>query len=142
MIKPIDKIIKSRHFYPVLLILLLGLVVFSWFSSNLIFSYGDVRFNFNPQGTWSNYFHGWGEEGVGSSSIQAIPFIFYETTLALWSYIGLPLFLFQRLVYYLLFVIGGLSVYFLVITLVKDRRRYLAGTIAALFYMFNSFALI
>ncbi|MFA5358751.1 MAG: alpha-(1-_3)-arabinofuranosyltransferase family protein [Patescibacteria group bacterium] len=136
------RLFQSKHFWPVLIVVLAGLAVFTWFKGDLIFSYGDVRFNFSPLETFKNYFYTWSREDTGSPVIQAMPFIFYQICLAIWAKIGLPLFLFQRLAYYFLFVSGGLGVYVLLTTVFRGERRYLIGLLAALFYMFNIYALV
>jgi len=85
----------------------------------------------------------WGEIAPGmafSRSINTIPF--YSMLSAL-SFIGLPDFAIQALVFFVVLVGSGSSVYLITLIFIDDNRtRRIAGILAALFYMLNPFSLV
>lgn len=135
---------KTGHFKEILLIILLGCLSFTWVEDDLIISGGDLTFNFSPLRNFERYYSTWNDGvGAGYANVQAMPqMVTFQSFFAIWQLIGLPLFLAQRILFFFLFTSGGLSMYFLTITVLEEHERKLAGLVAAVYYMLNPFTLV
>ncbi|EKD49279.1 MAG: hypothetical protein ACD_63C00199G0004 [uncultured bacterium] len=136
---------KKKIIIDIVIILVIALVSLSWFSGDLIVSSGDNIFNYKPTETLDRYFNTWDTQStLGIPDNQSLCQIFpYQTTLALADQIGIPLHIVQKIQYYILFAFSGLTMYFLVRIILKDsKHQRLPAIFAALFYMFNPFALV
>ncbi|MFC1721651.1 alpha-(1-_3)-arabinofuranosyltransferase family protein, partial [Patescibacteria group bacterium] len=129
----------------VILIMVVALISLSWFQGDLIVSGGDSVFNYNASETLQRYYTTWDDlSGTGLPQVQNLCQIFpYQTIHALADTIGVPLHIVQKLNYYILFAVCGLAMYFFArTTLSGSRYQRLPAILAALFYMFNPFALV
>ena len=133
--------VSKRIVIDILIILIVGLVSFTWFKSDLVFSYGDVIFRFSPITTFKNSFYVW-SQWYGVFDVQGLAWLPHVAILALWELLKFPLHVIHKLTYYYLFAAAGLSMYYLVLNIIKSEKRYTMGLIAAFFYMFNCFALV
>lgn len=125
----------------VLLILLVGTICFSWFKSDLIVSGGDFVFNFSPKVSFPTFYSIWNSlSSLGNSNIQSPPHLFYESIYYFSSLLNIPLWVSQRVIFYLLFSTGGIAIFLLVKKVVKTDS--LLAVFSALFYMMNPFSLV
>ena len=129
---------KDKRRLDILLILLLGCLVFTWFEKDYIFSFGDYRFNFNPTYfNLSKFFYVWDDlTSLGSfNNAQTLPDVFpNQLAIFVLAKLGLPVWFIQRLIFYFIFCTAGIGAYYLGWQLFKKR---LAALVCCLFYLFN-----
>lgn len=119
------------------IICVLGLVVLNWFRGNYFITNPGNPFAVNPSEGFFSTLYVWKDSfslGSALANIQILPFH------ALWAFVGIffSISTAQKIVFYLLFVGSGLSMYYLVsmIGLKKEGRVF-----AALFYMMNPYSM-
>lgn len=126
----------------VTLILLLGLLSFTWFREDYLIDGYDLELPLSPlyhfkasSFTWSCV--------VSVESANSIAALFPKATFfVLGSLLGFSILTSEKLLFYVLFTSSGLSMYFLTSKLLKGKERHLAGFISALFYMMNPYTLM
>ena len=116
---------KDKRRLDILLILLLGCLVFTWFEKDYIFSFGDYRFNFNPTYfNLSKFFYVWDDlTSLGSfNNAQTLPDVFpNQLAIFVLAKLGLPVWFIQRLIFYFIFCTAGIGAYYLGWQLFKKR---------------------
>jgi len=130
-------------FFPILVILLIGLLSITWFKGNFIIKSGDSLFGLSPNYQLKIDSYMWYPIG-GIQTVQ-IPFVSYPYLLfmAFLQNIGLSLVTSEKILFYLLFTASGLSMYYIItVVLAHKEQKVLIGLTAALLYMMNPFTLI
>lgn len=130
-----------KFLIPLLLIPAILMVI--WFRNGLTVGGGEGGIIFyNTNKTLQLSTSVWIDYMAGISNVNWLsraPIIYIST---LFEKFGIPLFIFQQILFYILMVIGVLSVYYLIRDLLNNHhRKYLISFIAALFYLFNPFSL-
>lgn len=140
------KIIKS--YWPVIVLSLLCLLIISvWFKDQKFLATGEEGLILaNPERSIKLYKYSWSENGIGGASPGSnptLPLLYLESYLIK---IGLSVWVFQGSVFYLLMLIGSVSMYLFVKELFKDivekNLLNLVGFIAGIFYIFNPVSLL
>jgi hypothetical protein len=128
----------------IIFIFLTSLLSLTWFEKDLVYSSGDFSFNFSPQTIIERFLFTW-DDGIslGVPNFQNFQNLFpYQLFLYFWSLLGWPLYLAQRLLFWSVFALSGLSMFFLVLTISKSPQRFLWALFSGLFYMMNPFTLV
>jgi len=124
-----------------------ALIFFSWFhfefpNGNFLYFGGDAAYPLNP--SWNVQLmlpYTWLDENAGMANYRMVYF-FWTSFFYLFSEVGLPLSIIQKLYLYINFILPGLSMYYLA-SVVYDHvkpsgdGKRLYSWIAALFYLFN-----
>ncbi|MBU0744182.1 MAG: hypothetical protein KKE11_02270 [Gammaproteobacteria bacterium] len=135
--------ILSQNGFCVFLLLCVGLVSITWFRGDFQLATGDYLFPSGRIEEFQRTFYSWDHLSLGSDNFRilaaSMPFGIY---LALTEFMGISLVVSEKIWLYLLFTSMGLSIYFFVITVVKEKFRYHAGFLAALLFMFNPWSAI
>jgi len=136
---------KRTNYIYILSILVLSLVIFNWFKGDAYIYGGDTVPIFHAPTEfkedcflWSSY----AGDGLGSTT-RSVPEIFpWEAFAALVSSLGFSAVTGEKIVFYLVMVISGLSMFLFVMrTFRRMRHIRLGALIAAQFYMFNTYTL-
>jgi hypothetical protein len=116
-------------------------VPLAWFRGGLLISYWD--FDFPLTGTTRNltdYIYVWSERfPPGSAVPQALAEMPYHAMIFAGTLVGIPIAAVETIILYLLFVGGGLSMYYLMNLIGASR---FSSLIASAFYMFNSYVAV
>ena len=124
-----------------LIILLLGTLSFGWFQEGMLINGEDFDFPLYPRETLRNYFYIWNPNiSLGGTLELAIPQIPYQFFLALLSFFGLSPQAIERILFFTIFVVFGLSMYYLCSVLFKGEKKRIICLVAAAAYMMNPFA--
>ena len=131
-------------YIPVLTIFVLGLVSIFWPRGNNIVAIGDYLFPHEQVREARRFFFSWDWSSLGKTSYRnhslIVPYGFYLIVMDLFNISPV---LSQILWNYFLFVSMGLSMYFLVLTLIGDRKeKGFIALISATFFMFNPWTAI
>lgn len=131
---------KRYHLY--ILITLVTLFIWNWFSDNLMFINGESGlFFYNPTALFSKSFYVWSEVGTGLPSAFNLIRIPFFSTLTVLSKIGISSLYLQMGYFLFIMLTASFSMYYLLVEvfcLDKDKRVALYG---AIFYLFNPYAL-
>jgi len=141
----ITNIFKTRKgiIISLIIILFLGLLPITWFKGDYLLTGTDFAFPPNRQEAFQRTFYFWDAHSLGSVNPRIIAwFIPQGLFLSFTDTIGLGLVSSQKIWFYFLFTLSGISAFFLTIVVIKGKYRYLAGLISGLFYMFNPYIAI
>lgn len=132
-------ILRLRYFLP--LIFLPLILVTIWFRNGLITGGGEEGILFyNSKKTLELSTSVWVEYGTGGSVVgwlSKAPVIYLSV---IFEKFGIPLFIFQLMLFYALMVIGISSVYYLVVSLADDNKnKNIIALVSAFFYLFNPY---
>jgi hypothetical protein len=119
-----------------------GASVLLWFGGNNLIVADDFLFAPHSFQDFLRSFYTWSSFSLGGQNTRAPPAILGQTLKATMEIAGLSLVTSEKIWFFLFFALSGLSMYFLIATVVKDQRRHLAGLTGALFYMFNPYVAI
>ena len=143
MITIYNRIWIHKKLLSVIIVLLLGVLSFTWFRGDFLIYNSDIDTPLNPSRGIVRALNVWDiNDALGSHNplviASLIPFQ------VLWASLGnvFSLVTSQKIMFYLLFSGSGLSMYFLTSTLIKEKRREIASLISAIFYMLNPFSMI
>lgn len=141
-----------RHFLskvlPILLISLLCFILIAiWFKDGKLLATGeDGLILINPDRALELYRYSWNEVRSGVSSPgwnSMIPFFHVESFILR---AGIPVWLFQAILFFILMLVGSISTYYLSKELfkdvIKDKLKVQLALIAALFYILNPVSLL
>ena len=133
---------KIWSYYPLILLLVLGLLPLIWFRGNYIINYGDQTLPFFPiYSLKTNIGYLWSHQySIGLSSSRIIAGFFYTGFFALFEALGFSLIVTEKFFYCLLFFFSGVSMYYLS-SVVFGNKNKLPLIASALFYLFNFFPL-
>ena len=137
----------SSNKLPIFLISLLCLILITiWFKDGKFLATGEEGLMLiNPDKAINLYKYSWNDIGSGEAVpvIQLIPFFYFES---FFIKLGLPLWIFQASIFYLLMSLGSLSVFLLCKELFKDKIKanYIDkfAFVAALFYILNPISML
>jgi hypothetical protein len=128
----------------ILLIGFIGLLAFYWFRGNNLIAAGDFSMPLNRLRSFTANFYLWDSRALGASNPRIL-----ALTIPLWAYfafsqyIGLSVISTEKILFYFLFTVSGLSMYYLTTTMLgKYKFKHLAGLISGLIYMLNPYVAI
>lgn len=123
------------------LLLIPAILMIIWFRNGLVLGGGEEGILFyNTSKTLELSTSVWIDYMAGISNINWLPRAPVVYLSNLFEKSGIPLFIFQLILFYTLIVTGMLSVYYLTLSLLNNHNnKYLISFIAALFYLFNPF---
>jgi hypothetical protein len=140
LLNKINNFRKNKHFLPLIIIFLLGLLPLSYFhSGSEIFGAdtGGYLFQKLYPYLWDNI-----QTGTGFYNWYSPLRIPYEIFYKFLNIIGVSLPFSQILLLCILFVGAGMSMYFFVTSLLSENaKRHFIATGAAIFYMFNPYSM-
>lgn len=135
------KIFLKKYFKLFLILLIPSIIIFSWFKEGKIISNTteEELSIYNSQRTAKINSGFWNPTGVGYSSpfpLARFPIFF---VLSIFQYLGVPAFLNQALLFWLLMVVGVLSMFFLL----REVFRFTNGSalIGGFFYLLNIYSM-
>lgn len=127
----------------ILLILLVGLLSITWFRGNFLINHGDQCLPLSPIRGFQNSNYFWNHlAATGFSIPPGFATFLYFGFFALMEFLGFSLIASEKIFYYLLFTVSGLSMYYLTTIFTNKNNRHIIGLASALFYMFNFFPLL
>ncbi len=133
---------RRKLYLDLLLIILLGLLSLTWFRGEFLVNPGDTNFSFNPPHDLYRTFFVWDhQQGLGRIDSMASAKIFpYNLLLSLLTFLGVSIYGCQKILFYLIFTLSGLSAYFLVKYLLSSKPYGRIGALlGANFYMMNAY---
>lgn len=138
------KIFKSINIY-ILCVIILPIITFFWFNGNNFIVSGDYMPVFRPIPELINDFYLWLSSdtlSLGANTGNISKIFPYELLIAIGSTIGFSAIELQKIIFYVMFLFSGLSIYFLIYwAFNKIKNVKIAAFIAALFYMFNTYVM-
>lgn len=132
----------AREYFEVIVLLLVGFLVVTWFRGDFLINPGDTNFSFYPQHDLLRSLFIWDHhQGLGTLDSMASAKIFpYNLLLAFLSAAGISIYLSQKILFYLIFASSGLSAYFLARHLFAlNPYRRIAAFVCANLYMMNPY---
>lgn len=122
---------------------ILGLLPLTWFKNDFIVG-GDFSYPLaHMSSLWLNYVYIWVDKLalglVNSRAIPQFPFMFLLTVA---DNAGISTAISERILFYFLFSVSGISIYLLVNLLPFDGDKRTVAIFSALFYMFNPFNIV
>ena len=130
-----NQMVKERAF----LIVLITTLATIWFRKGLILGSGESGLPFyNTSRLFEILKSSWGDVPIGGNGSIAFPSYPLYSTVAFFQHLGIPNFILQAILYWLIFVVGVLSVH-KIASLIKDSSP-LSRFSSALFYIFNPIA--
>lgn len=132
--------LHKNRIIDIVIILALGILPLTWFKGDLLISALDFPFSFDRIKLFISWLYLWNPGSIGAINSRMIAGLFpYGSFLAISELFGLSLVTTEKFLFYVWFVITGLSMYYLAITCKQDRTTAL---IASFFYMMNPYTLI
>ncbi len=143
----IKKLLSSEIFSIGLIIFFCILIIGIWFRDGKLLATGEEGLMLiNPIRNIELYKYSWNETGLGGAgpgSNAMIPFYYLEFHIL---NAGVPIWLFQAVIFFLLMSIGACSIYYLskelFKNLVEDNIKVKLALIAAIFYILNPVSLL
>lgn len=127
-----------------ILIFISFLLTSIWFHGGNIIGGGDATLAFySPAITLNLNKTTWVEYGTGGSTIGYLPSVSILYLYSILEKIGVPTFILQASLFFVVMSVGGISIYYLCTLLLnkKNLRNELISFIAAIFYLFNPFTM-
>ncbi len=135
---------KNLIILDLLFIFLLGLVPLLWFEGDLIINGGDIALSMKPlREFWYNTLTSWDYgQGITMGSIghdnsQFILYLIPRSFFAFTAYLTSSLQAAEKLFFIFYFILPGLTMYFMVSSLLSSSHKRIAALVASVFYMFN-----
>jgi hypothetical protein len=125
---------------------LLGLISISWFRGQYLISAVDFSMPLDRIKSFIANFYIWDPRSLGVSNPRILAFTF-----PVWTYfgfsevLGISVIDAEKILFYSIFTLSGLSMYYLTVTLLAQaslKFRYLAGLVSGIFYMLNPYVAI
>ena len=141
---PLDKKFSRIYILPALLFsIITSLVIFSWFRYGYLYGGGDVGLpSYDSARIYEIAKNIWWEASAPGTTVAqgltSVPFQYFQSRL---QYLGLPAFLIQAIVFWILLFFSGYGMYLLGLTVFGKDKFYLA-ILSGLLYMFNPFMMI
>ena len=126
-----------------LVILVMGLIPLIWFKNGLLIVGGDFSIPLDPIGTLKSLLHSWypflfsGEPNPMVYSIS--PWFGFW---ALFKALGLSLLTVNKLWFIFVYMLTGLSMYYLVSVVFEKEKHEVITLVASIFYMFNVYIMV
>ena len=125
---------KYFKYLTIFLIFLLGGISVTWTNSHSLLNTGDFLFPTDGMRELSAFFYSWNNTSLGYINYFQLDYLLpYGLHLIIAQSIGLSAIYSQIFWNYLLFTSLGLSIYVLVINIMKHEQKYIAAFIAAVF---------
>lgn len=126
-----------------LIILLLGLTPLIWFRDGRLIAGGDFGIPLNSLGDLRIKLFTWYEQiSLGQPNFSLVDIFPKLSFWAFFKFLGLSLINVERLWFIFVFLLPGLSMYYLASLVLKGKEFNPARVIAALFYMFNLYVTV
>jgi len=140
----VKKSVDLREILILLIILVFGLTPLIWFEDNIIIAGGDHLEHIDTSNLFYYYSYYWNakfNEGSPNLNIsQVFPYVLFWV---IFKKIGLSLVNINRLWLVLTSLLPGLSIYYLVRTLFKNKNNYyISGLVVSILYMFNLYLVL
>jgi hypothetical protein len=133
--------IFSNNLIAITVILLLGLIIITWFRGDFLISRGeDSDIPLHPETAIYANTYLWRDISTGTVVPRGSTFYPLILFFLFFSKLGFSIVATEKVFFYLIFVSTGLSMYYLTSN-VLFKNRHLIGLIAALFYMFNPYTM-
>lgn len=134
---------KIKNRWEVLVILFLGLTPLLWFKKPSSLALGhDMGFPVDPISFFTDRLFLWTDRvGLGWDQTLGSAALLIHGLEALLSALGLSVFSVQKIVFIFWFVLPGLTMYYFVSRIHRDKNEWFLRLSASLFYMFNHFIL-
>src|SRR3989344_690986 len=125
----IKKLLLSEKFLISTILIFCFLLIFIWFKDGKLLATGEEGLMLtNPSRAIDLYKYSWNDIGSGEAVpvIQLIPFFYLES---FFINLGLPLWIFQASIFFLLMSLGSLSIFLLCKELFRGRIKdnYIGG---------------
>jgi len=122
------------------ILFMLGLLAVSWFRNDLLISTGDFLYPLSRSERSYQELWVWDSAALGELSSrllpEVVPFGFF---LRVSEILSVPLVTSEKIWFYLWFTFSGISMHFLVSSLLKGRGHRIAALTSASFYMLNQY---
>ena len=126
-----------------LFILLMGLTPLIWFKEGLLITGGDFPIPLDPVGTLKASLYAWYPYVFcGEPNAQQFLIVPWFGFWALFKSIGLSLLTINKLWFIFVFMLAGLSMYYLVSVVFEKEKHQLIALVASIFYMFNVYIMV
>lgn len=126
-----------------LLILLMGLTPLIWFKDGLLITGGDFPIPFDPIGTLKASLPAWFPYVFcGEPNAQQFLIVPWFGFWALFKALGFSLLTVNKLWFVFVFMLTGLSMYYLISVVFEKKKYQLIALTASIFYMFNVYIMI
>lgn len=134
----------STRLFLIFLTLVSFLLTIIWFRSGLILGGGEEGLAFyNPSKTYELSKSMWWDYNGGFATLQWLPKItsFLPVSL-LYAKLNFPNYLLQAITYFILILVGGISVYLLTLTLLENKYNFgkTVAFVAAIVYILNPYS--
>lgn len=140
----LDKQFRKVYIFPFLLFVgTTTLIIFSWFRFGHLYGGGDVGLpSYDPSRIYEITKNIWWEASAPGTTVAqgltSVPLQFFQSRL---QYLGLPPFLIQAVVFWIVLFLSGFGMYLLALTVFGRDKFYLA-ILSGLLYMFNPFMMV
>jgi len=126
------------------IILLLGTFSLTWFRGDFLISRGDLDFPlaFSTNAYFPYFYVWWDRFNLGMPLTRTLMQIPYMSIIAFLSVLGFSTVSMEKFIFYIWLTTSGLSMYYLVTTLVNGRGKRIAGLSAAVLYMTSPYAMV
>jgi hypothetical protein len=140
----IKQLVKQNDLV-ILLLVCISLIII-WFSKGMIFAGGEEEIPFyDLEKTFSIYYHTWRDSDLGFPNIEQVTRIPYFYILKILANIGISNILLQAATFFLLLVIGGVSIYYFLKSTLQsissERIFSFVPLVGALFYILNPYSM-
>ncbi|OGM33515.1 hypothetical protein A3D00_00075 [Candidatus Woesebacteria bacterium RIFCSPHIGHO2_02_FULL_38_9] len=141
-----DKLKKLDNIFVFLLLLFCFILIVIWFGDGKLLATGEEGLILaNPQRTYELYKHSWIDVGTGMAEPAVRPELPFLYLASLSQKAGVPPWLFQANVFYLLMLTGVISIFFLVKEISfgnNGKYRFYLPFVASVFYLTNPISLL
>lgn len=140
----LDKQFRKVYIFPFLLFAgTTTLIIFSWFRFGHLYGGGDVGLpSYDPSRIYEITKNIWWEASAPGTTVAqgltSVPLQYFQSRL---QYLGLPPFLIQAIVFWIVLFLSGFGMYLLALTVFGKDKFYLA-ILSGLLYMFNPFMMV
>ena len=134
---------KIKKYWEILVILFLGFTPLLWYKAPNSLAIGhDMGFPIDPIMFFKDRLFLWTDRvGLGWDQTLGSAAVLLHGLEALIASLNLGIFTTQKIVFIFWFVLPGLSMYYFVSTIHKDKEQWFIRLAASFFYMFNHFLL-
>lgn len=141
----LDKRESFKPLLEVVIVVLLGLTPLLWFKEGLPINGADLEFPVRPVDNFRRRKYVWDDRRCAGwdQSAEYVPHLFpYYLVSEFLARLGVSVVDIERLWFVFIFALPGLSMYYLVSSLVEPYGRREAALASAILYMFNAYVLI
>src|SRR5438445_1071517 len=139
--------LQANERVDILLFFLIGLVVVVWFRQGYFVYTWDTTYPVNATEYLANFANVWRSIiSTGYSDANGLPFIpYFAIVYLLQNLVGLPILVAEAVLYYILFVFSGISMYIFAHEfsrgLLSAKELRMVSILSGMFYMMNLYTL-